>query len=107
MKIPYVNIQKQYRTEKKQLLKEIDNVLNSGNWVGGSEIEKKALGGNENSFKLPQPLINEDSFNFSFSGIFLLKSSILPSEKTRFLSDTFPFLVFITYSILLKEFIIV
>jgi len=40
MKIPYVNIQKQYKTEKKQLLKVIDNALNSGNWVGGSEIEK-------------------------------------------------------------------
>jgi len=40
MKIPYVNIGKQYKSEKKQLLKTIDNVLNSGSWVGGSEIEK-------------------------------------------------------------------
>ena len=40
MKIPYVNIEKQYKSEKKQLLKIIDNVLNSGSWVGGSEIEK-------------------------------------------------------------------
>ena len=40
MKIPYVNIQKQYKSEKKQLLKIIDNALNSGKWVGGSEIEK-------------------------------------------------------------------
>ena len=40
MKIPYVNIQKQYKTEKKQLLKVIDNALHSGSWVGGPEIEK-------------------------------------------------------------------
>ena len=40
MKIPYVNIQKQYKSEKKQLLKIIDNVLISGKWVGGSEVDK-------------------------------------------------------------------
>ena len=40
MKIPYVNIQKQYKAERKKILKVIDNTLNSGNWVGGSEIEK-------------------------------------------------------------------
>ena len=40
MKIPYVNIQKQYESEKKQLLKIIDNVLISGKWVGGSEVDK-------------------------------------------------------------------
>ena len=40
MKIPYVNILKQYKHEKKELLKVIDNSLSKGNWVGGSEIEK-------------------------------------------------------------------
>ena len=40
MKIPYVNIKKQYKNEKKKLLKVIDNTLSSGDWVGGSEIEK-------------------------------------------------------------------
>jgi dTDP-4-amino-4,6-dideoxygalactose transaminase len=40
MKIPYVNIVKQYTSEKKQLLKIIDKALYSGSWVGGSEIEK-------------------------------------------------------------------
>tara|TARA_Y100000389_G_C17447834_1_gene512730 strand:- start:383 stop:1483 length:1101 start_codon:yes stop_codon:yes gene_type:complete len=40
MKIPYVNIKKQYKNEKKRLLKVIDDTLESGNWVGGSEIEK-------------------------------------------------------------------
>ena len=40
MKIPYVNIVKQYTSEKKQLLKIIDKALYSGSWVGGSEIGK-------------------------------------------------------------------
>ena len=39
MKIPYVNIVKQYTSEKKQLLKIIDKALYSGSWVGGLEIE--------------------------------------------------------------------
>ena len=40
MKIPYVNINRQYKDENKKLIKIIDNVLRSGNWVGGPEIEK-------------------------------------------------------------------
>jgi len=40
MKIPYVNLQKQYESEKKKLLRIIDKTLNSGKWVGGLEIEK-------------------------------------------------------------------
>lgn len=40
MKIPYVNIKKQYNFEKKKLLKIIDDNLQNGSWVGGSEIEK-------------------------------------------------------------------
>ncbi len=40
MKIPYVNINRQYKDENKKLIKIIDNVLRSGNWVGGHEIEK-------------------------------------------------------------------
>ena len=39
MKIPYINIKKQYISEKKQLLKIIDKSLSTGVWVGGSEIE--------------------------------------------------------------------
>ena len=42
-------------------------------YPGGPEIEKKALEGNEKTFKLPQPLINKDNSNFSFSG---LKTSV-------------------------------
>lgn len=40
MKIPYVNIKKQYKSEKRKILKIIDQTLETGNWVGGSEIEK-------------------------------------------------------------------
>ena len=41
MRIPYVNIKKQYKDEKRKLLKIIDQTLESnGNWVGGSEIDK-------------------------------------------------------------------
>lgn len=38
-------------------------------YPGGAEIEKNALLGNENFFKLPRPLINDETLNFSFSGI--------------------------------------
>jgi len=55
-------------------------------YPGGPEIEKKALGGNENSFKLPQPLINEDSFNFSFSG---LKTSVNLITKKNIINQNF------------------
>tara|TARA_B110000483_G_C18179288_1_gene536313 strand:- start:1415 stop:2515 length:1101 start_codon:yes stop_codon:yes gene_type:complete len=39
MKIPYVNIKKQYNSEKKKLLKIIDKSLSTGSWVGGLDIE--------------------------------------------------------------------
>ena len=45
MKIPYVNLRKQYSKERK-LLSEIDKSLSSGNWIGGDEVdnfEKKFL----------------------------------------------------------------
>ena len=51
-------------------------------YPGGPEIEKKALEGNENSFKLPQPLINENNLNFSFSG---LKTSVNLLAKKNFI----------------------
>ena len=40
MNIPYVNLKKQYKIERKNILKIIDNALISGNWVGGDEIKK-------------------------------------------------------------------
>ena len=38
-------------------------------YPGGSELEKRAIHGDENFYKLPMPLANEDNLNFSFSGI--------------------------------------
>jgi N6-L-threonylcarbamoyladenine synthase len=55
-------------------------------YPGGPEIERKALEGNENSFKLPQPLINEDNFNFSFSG---LKTSVNLITKKNIIDQIF------------------
>jgi N6-L-threonylcarbamoyladenine synthase len=55
-------------------------------YPGGPEIEKKSLKGNENAFKLPQPLINEDNFNFSFSG---LKTSVNLIAKKNIIDDNF------------------
>jgi len=55
-------------------------------YPGGPEIEKKALQGNKNSFKLPKPLINDDSFNFSFSG---LKTSVNLIAKKNIIDQSF------------------
>ena len=40
MKINFVNLTEQYQLEKKKILKVIDSVLKSGNYVGGPEILK-------------------------------------------------------------------
>jgi len=40
MKIPYVNLNLQWRKEKNPLLKIINQTLESGNWVGGANIKK-------------------------------------------------------------------
>ena len=55
-------------------------------YPGGKEIEKQALKGNEDSFKLPHPLIKEDNFNFSFSG---LKTSVNLITKKNIIDDNF------------------
>ena len=55
-------------------------------YPGGPEIENEALEGNENSYKLPQPLINEDNYNFSFSG---LKTSINLIAKKNIIDENF------------------
>jgi N6-L-threonylcarbamoyladenine synthase len=48
-------------------------------YPGGPKIEKAAEKGDENRFSFPKPLIKEDNFNFSFSG---LKTSVrLQVEK--------------------------
>lgn len=55
-------------------------------YPGGYELEKKALHGDENSFKLPRPLITGDSVNFSFSG---LKTSVNLITKKNLVDDNF------------------
>ena len=55
-------------------------------YPGGREIEKRALNGDENSFKLPQPLIKEDNLNFSLSG---LKTSINLIAKKNIIDANF------------------
>ena len=39
------------------------------NYPGGPEIEKLAINGNKNIINFPRPMINDNSFNFSFSGL--------------------------------------
>ena len=55
-------------------------------YPGGHEIEKQAMNGDENSFKLPQPLVKKDNLNFSFSG---LKTSINLISKKNIIDDNF------------------
>ncbi len=55
-------------------------------YPGGPEIEKRALKGDETTFDLPAPLINEDNLNFSFSG---LKTSINHIVKKNSLNTKF------------------
>ena len=51
-------------------------------YPGGPEIEKLALLGDHNKFKLPHPLIkNKTDLNFSFSGIKTAISLIVKSQK--------------------------
>ena len=40
MKIPYVNLSKQYLSEKKELLSVISKTLQTGQFVGGDEVKK-------------------------------------------------------------------
>ena len=40
MKIPYVNLSKQYLKERVGLLSVIDKVLRSGTYIGGDQVEK-------------------------------------------------------------------
>jgi len=56
------------------------------NYPGGSEIERMAENGDESSFILPMPLVNEKNFKFSFSGI---KTHISMLTKNNELDSTF------------------
>ena len=55
-------------------------LLNLG-YPGGPKIEKHALKGNENRFKLPQPLIKEKNCHFSFSGLKSAVAQIVHKNK--------------------------
>ena len=56
------------------------------NYPGGPEIEKMAINGNEMSYDLPTPLLNENNLNFSFSG---LKTAVSQIVKKNDLSNDF------------------
>ena len=43
--IPFVNLSKQWETERKYLLKIIDKTLLSGLWIGGNEVEENKPSG--------------------------------------------------------------
>ena len=55
-------------------------------YPGGPEIEKKAINGNEVTYDLPTPLLNENNLNFSFSG---LKTAVSQIVKKNDLSNVF------------------
>ena len=40
MKIPYVNLSRQYNSERKELLSLIDKTLSTGQYVGGDQVQK-------------------------------------------------------------------
>ena len=44
------------------------------NYPGGPEIEKLAIGGNKELIDFPRPILNDSTYNFSFSG---LKTSLI------------------------------
>ena len=63
-------------------------------YPGGAEIEREALGGDENRFILPKPLVKEKNFNFSFSGIkthinLLTKKNKIDKKFVKDLSASF------------------
>ena len=77
-------------------------------YPGGPEIEKKALGGDENFFKLPQPLINEGNSNFSFSGIktainLIAKKNIIDENFSKNMSASFQKCVGNIFTLKLKK----
>jgi len=39
MKISYVNLEKQYHVERKKIIKIVDKVFSSGNYIGGDDVE--------------------------------------------------------------------
>ena len=67
-------------------------------YPGGPEIEEKAMIGNEMTFDLPTPLLNENNLNFSFSGLKTAVSQIVKKNDLSYdfianLSASFQFCV--------------
>lgn len=53
---------------------------------GGPHIERSAKTGNPNAFNFPRALLNDDSYNFSFSGLktaVMREVTVQPSSKAR------------------------
>lgn len=53
-------------------------------YPGGPAIEKRALKGNPQKFNFPRPMVHENNFDFSFSG---LKTAVLRETQANELSD--------------------
>ena len=73
------------------------------NYPGGIEIEKLSKNGDEDFFKLPKPMINNDNLNFSFSGI---KTYINLLIKKNELDDNFKNNLCASFQKTIKEIII-
>ncbi len=54
------------------------------NYPGGPEIEKLAKNGNKNLINFPRPMINDNSFNFSFSGLKTALINCVNEDKYKF-----------------------
>ena len=54
------------------------------NYPGGPEIEKLAKNGDRNLINFPRPMINDNSFNFSFSGLKTALINCVDKDKYSF-----------------------
>ena len=54
------------------------------NYPGGPEIEKLAKNGNKNLINFPRPMINDNTFNFSFSGLKTAMINCVDENKYSF-----------------------
>ena len=61
----------------------IARILGLG-FPGGPAIEKKAKDGNPKAFPLPRPMINQENFDFSFSGLKTAVLRLVKSQQCRF-----------------------
>ena len=57
------------------------------NYPGGPEIEKVSNKGNKNLIEFPRPMINDKSYNFSFSGLKTALINYIKNNKEYNLSD--------------------